>query len=52
LHRFAEPGDVADVVLFLASKEAAYITGHPLVPDGGLTLGLPEPSSFFQEAKA
>jgi 3-oxoacyl-[acyl-carrier protein] reductase len=41
LNRFAEPADVADAVLFLASKEAAYITGQTLVLDGGLTLGLP-----------
>jgi NAD(P)-dependent dehydrogenase (short-subunit alcohol dehydrogenase family) len=52
LNRFAEPGDVADAVLFLASKEAAYITGQTLVLDGGLTLGLPETSAIFREAKA
>jgi NAD(P)-dependent dehydrogenase (short-subunit alcohol dehydrogenase family) len=52
LHRFAEPGDVADAVLFLASKEAGYITGQTLVLDGGLTLGLPETSTNFREAKA
>lgn len=38
--RFAEPSEVADSVLFLASDEASYITGHALVLDGGLTLGL------------
>jgi NAD(P)-dependent dehydrogenase (short-subunit alcohol dehydrogenase family) len=51
LNRFAEPGDVADAVLFLASKEAAYITGQTLVLDGGLTLGLPAASAIFGEAK-
>jgi NAD(P)-dependent dehydrogenase (short-subunit alcohol dehydrogenase family) len=52
LHRFAEPGDVADAVLFLASREATYITGQTLVLDGGLTLGLPEAPAIFGEAKA
>jgi NAD(P)-dependent dehydrogenase (short-subunit alcohol dehydrogenase family) len=52
LNRFAEPGDVADAVLFLASKEAAYITGQTLVLDGGLTLGLPATSAVFVEPKA
>jgi 3-oxoacyl-[acyl-carrier protein] reductase len=52
LNRFAEPGDVADAVLFLASPEAAYITGQTLVLDGGLTLGLPATSDIFREAKA
>jgi NAD(P)-dependent dehydrogenase (short-subunit alcohol dehydrogenase family) len=51
LRRFAEPGDVAQAVLFLASKEAAYITGQTLVLDGGLTLGLPESSAMFGEVK-
>ena len=52
LNRFAEPGDVAEAVLFLASKEAAYITGQTLILDGGLTLGLPEAPASFREAKA
>jgi NAD(P)-dependent dehydrogenase (short-subunit alcohol dehydrogenase family) len=51
LNRFAEPGDVADAVLFLASREAAYITGQTLVLDGGLTLGLPASAAIFGEAK-
>ena len=52
LNRFAEPADVADAILFLASKEAAYITGQTLVLDGGLTLGLPATSAIFGGAKA
>jgi 3-oxoacyl-[acyl-carrier protein] reductase len=51
LNRFAEPGDVADAVLFLASSEAAYITGQTLVLDGGLTLGLPAASAIFGGAR-
>jgi NAD(P)-dependent dehydrogenase (short-subunit alcohol dehydrogenase family) len=40
LGRFAEARDVAHAIAFLASDEAAYITGQTLILDGGLTLGL------------
>ena len=36
LQRLGEPEEVARAVLFLASDEAAYITGAELVIDGGL----------------
>ena len=36
-HRFGEPGEVAGMVSYLASPQAAYITGQTLVLDGGLT---------------
>ncbi|MGW1561233.1 SDR family oxidoreductase [Streptomyces sp. NPDC002144] len=35
--REGEPEELADAVLFLASSEAAYITGSALLVDGGLT---------------
>ena len=35
--RLGEPSDVAAAVLFLVSPEAAFITGHVLVVDGGLS---------------
>ena len=35
--RLGEPRDVADVVVFLCSDLARYITGQTLVVDGGLT---------------
>jgi len=36
--RLGTPVDIAPAVLFLASDEAAYITGQTLTVDGGLTL--------------
>jgi NAD(P)-dependent dehydrogenase (short-subunit alcohol dehydrogenase family) len=41
LGRFAQPVDVARCALFLASDEAAYVTGQTIVIDGGQTLGIP-----------
>jgi len=38
LDRLAEPEDVANAVLFLASPAAQYITGHVLQVDGGLAM--------------
>ncbi len=39
--RFGSPDDVAGAVAFLVSPDAAWITGHLLVVDGGQTLGTP-----------
>ncbi|HUY63485.1 MAG TPA: SDR family NAD(P)-dependent oxidoreductase [Acidimicrobiales bacterium] len=36
--RVGEPADVADVVAFLCSDRARFITGQTLVVDGGMTL--------------
>lgn len=38
LHRFGEPRDVAYAMIYLLSDAAAWVTGHSLVIDGGLTL--------------
>ena len=39
LGRVGEPEDVAGAALFLASDEAAWISGAVLPVDGGLTAG-------------
>lgn len=44
LGRLGTPRDVANAVLFLASGEAAYITGTTIIVDGGQTL--PESKDF------
>ena len=38
LKRFGTPGDVADLVLFLSSGNADYITGQVIKVDGGMVL--------------
>ena len=39
LGRYASPAEVADVVEFIASPQAAYITGAVIPVDGGLGMG-------------
>jgi 3-oxoacyl-[acyl-carrier protein] reductase len=40
LKRFGSPRELADVVAFLASARAGYVTGTTIPVDGGLTRGL------------
>lgn len=49
LGRYQEPDDVARTALYLASDDSAYVTGHALIADGGLTLGVPVASALFPE---
>jgi 3-oxoacyl-[acyl-carrier protein] reductase len=39
LQRFAAPSEIAAVITFLASEQAAYVTGALVPVDGGLGMG-------------
>jgi 3-oxoacyl-[acyl-carrier protein] reductase len=41
LRRFGRPEEVADVVCFLASDRASYVSGTTIEVDGGLVRGIP-----------
>jgi 3-oxoacyl-[acyl-carrier protein] reductase len=43
LGRVGEPEDVADLICYLASREAGYITGQLLNVDGGYLAHMPAP---------
>lgn len=38
MNRFGQPSEIASAAIFLASKEAAYITGHVMNVNGGMYL--------------
>lgn len=40
LRRLAQPADIARVALFLASDDGGYVTGQPIVVDGGQSLSM------------
>jgi NAD(P)-dependent dehydrogenase (short-subunit alcohol dehydrogenase family) len=38
LGRVAQPSEIADVVVYLCSPQASYLTGQNIVVDGGVTI--------------
>ena len=52
LDRIGTPGDIADVVVFLCSDLARFITGQNLVVDGGLTLHTSGVDGVFDRIRA
>ncbi len=38
MNRYADPSEIAEMVVFLASNKSSYMTGSIIVVDGGLTL--------------
>jgi 3-oxoacyl-[acyl-carrier protein] reductase len=38
--RLGEPGEIADLIVWLASERASYITGQTVLADGGIYHGL------------
>ena len=38
MERMAQPSEIADAVLFLASTKASFVTGHAMVVDGGYVI--------------
>ncbi|MGH1477862.1 MAG: SDR family NAD(P)-dependent oxidoreductase [Geminicoccales bacterium] len=45
--RFGEPADIASAALWLASDEAAFVTGQCITVDGGLTAATPLQPGLF-----
>jgi NAD(P)-dependent dehydrogenase (short-subunit alcohol dehydrogenase family) len=39
LGRIAQPSEIADAVVYLASNESSFLTGVALPVDGGITAG-------------
>ncbi len=44
--RFAEPEEMARPILWMCSDDASYLSGHLMVVDGALSVGLPEPGEM------
>jgi dehydrogenase/reductase SDR family protein 4 len=39
LRRIGQPVEIAGIAVFLASQAASFVTGQPIVADGGSALG-------------
>jgi NAD(P)-dependent dehydrogenase (short-subunit alcohol dehydrogenase family) len=52
LRKTGTPENIAEVIAFLCSEAASFITGHALVADGGLSIQLQEPLGVRQAVYA
>jgi NAD(P)-dependent dehydrogenase (short-subunit alcohol dehydrogenase family) len=52
MHRYGTVQEIADGILFLASDQASYITGHTLAIDGGFTAAGVLVSDLFDKTSA
>jgi hypothetical protein len=41
MERYADPIEVAEVIVFMSSERASFVTGGPFFVDGGATLRSP-----------
>ena len=51
-HRIAEPEDIAQAALWLASEDSGFVNGHALAVDGGLMAARPHADLGRRMAKA
>lgn len=50
-HRMGKPDEIADLIVFLLSDKASYITGTAIVIDGALTAGIKSPQFLMNVIK-
>ena len=39
MRRLAQPSEIAEAVAWLCSDAASFVTGHPMIVDGGVAAG-------------
>jgi gluconate 5-dehydrogenase len=52
LRRWAEPDELAGVIVFLASPASSFITGQTILIDGGMTVTVPDPAGLRRSAQS